>query len=216
MKINDIRVPKGANRDRKRRGRGTGSGHGKTSGKGHKGSKSRTGHHGGPRIGFEGGQMPLARRIPKRGFTNEFKVDFQVVNISMLARFADNSVVSPADLFKADKIDPQELFKYALIGFGSGIYFGKHHKAIFNLLEKSPNLAKKVFVFSTRGGGPAWLYHMPLKNVLFRKGCDILGEFSCMGYDTFGPFKLIGGLNKNRPNAKDLDNASKFAERIKI
>jgi len=98
MKISDIGMPRGANRSRKRRGRGTGSGHGKTSCKGHKGLKARSGGHGGPRLGFEGGQMPLIRRIPKRGFTNEFKREFQVVNVSALNGFDANAVVGPKEL----------------------------------------------------------------------------------------------------------------------
>lgn len=104
MRIGDIRMPKGANRPKKRRGRGTGSGHGKTSCKGHKGLLSRSGGHGGPRLGFEGGQMPLARRIPKRGFTNKFKKEFQIINLGSLNRFDDNAVISPAELFNADLI----------------------------------------------------------------------------------------------------------------
>ena len=98
MKISDIGMPRGANRSRKRRGRGTGSGHGKTSCKGHKGSKARSGGHGGPRLGFEGGQMPLIRRIPKRGFTNKFKRMFQVVNINALNGFDANAVIGPKEL----------------------------------------------------------------------------------------------------------------------
>ena len=104
MKMSDIGMPAGANRQKKRRGRGTGSGHGKTSGKGHKGSRSRTGHHGGPRVGFEGGQMPLARRIPKRGFNSQSMQIFQVVNLEVLNRFADNAVVSPEVLLKENII----------------------------------------------------------------------------------------------------------------
>jgi len=104
MKISDIGMPEGANRQKKRRGRGTGSGHGKTSGKGHKGSHSRTGHHGGPRVGFEGGQMPLARRIPKRGFNSPSVEVFQIVNLEVLNRFADNTVVSPETLLKENII----------------------------------------------------------------------------------------------------------------
>lgn len=104
MKISDIGMPKGANRKPKRVGRGTGSGHGKTSGKGHKGSLSRTGHHGGPRVGFEGGQMPLARRIPKRGFNSQSVEVFQIVNLDSLNRFADNSVISPETLLKENII----------------------------------------------------------------------------------------------------------------
>src|SRR5919106_3290634 len=79
--LNNLMQPPGSHRDRKRLGRGPGSGTGKTSGKGHKGSKARAGH-GGPGGGkphFEGGQMPLTRRLPKRGFTNEFRVEHQVV-----------------------------------------------------------------------------------------------------------------------------------------
>lgn len=108
MKISDIGRPKGANRPRKRRGRGVGSGHGKTSCKGHKGLLARSGGHGGPRLGFEGGQMPLIRRIPKRGFINEFKKIYQIVNIGSLSRFDENTVVSPAELHGANLIDDKE------------------------------------------------------------------------------------------------------------
>jgi len=86
LKLNNIGAPKGANRDKKRRGRGPGSGLGKTSGRGHKGQKARSG--GGVPPWFEGGQMPLNRRLPKRGFTNIFKKSFQLVNLDDLeARF---------------------------------------------------------------------------------------------------------------------------------
>ena len=86
LKLNNIGAPKGANRDKKRRGRGPGSGQGKTGGRGHKGQKARSG--GGVPPWFEGGQMPLNRRLPKRGFTNIFKKTFQLVNLDDLeARF---------------------------------------------------------------------------------------------------------------------------------
>jgi large subunit ribosomal protein L15 len=104
MKISDIGIPKGANRPKKRRGRGPGSGHGKTSCRGNKGLLSRSGGHGGPRLGFEGGQMPLARRIPKRGFRSKFKKIFQIVNLSVLNKFDANTVVSPAELFDTNLI----------------------------------------------------------------------------------------------------------------
>jgi large subunit ribosomal protein L15 len=92
----NIRAPKGQ-RKNKRLGRGVGSGHGKTAGKGTKGQKARAG--GGVRLGFEGGQMPLFRRIARRGFSNyPFKKEFQVVNVSDLNRFADGDVVTPASL----------------------------------------------------------------------------------------------------------------------
>jgi large subunit ribosomal protein L15 len=92
----NIRAPKGRKRN-KRLGRGIGSGHGKTAGKGTKGQKARAG--GGVRPGFEGGQMPLFRRIARRGFSNHpFKEELQVVNVADLNRFADGDVVSPASL----------------------------------------------------------------------------------------------------------------------
>jgi large subunit ribosomal protein L15 len=100
MELDDLRPAKGATRGRKRVGRGPGSGLGKTAGRGHKGQKSRSGYS--RRFGFEGGQMPLVRRIPKRGFTNNFRVEVQVVNLRDLERvFADGDAVSPETL--ADK-----------------------------------------------------------------------------------------------------------------
>lgn len=96
MKINNIGMPRGANRPMKRRGRGSGSGHGKTSCRGHKGTGARSGR--GTRLGFEGGQMPLIRRIPKRGYSAPFKCAYQIVNVSSLNRFENNSVVGPKEL----------------------------------------------------------------------------------------------------------------------
>lgn len=98
MRLGEIRVPEGATKRRKIVGRGPGSGHGKTSTRGQKGQKSRSGA--GIAVGFEGGQMPLIRRIPKRGFTNRFKKDFQIINLSQLTSFKENSVISPAELYK--------------------------------------------------------------------------------------------------------------------
>jgi large subunit ribosomal protein L15 len=97
MELHDLHPAPGAKRKRKRVGRGPGSGNGKTAGRGHKGQKSRSGYS--RRYGFEGGQMPLVRRIPKRGFTNIFRVEFQVVNLRDLERvFADGDTVSPESL----------------------------------------------------------------------------------------------------------------------
>ena len=89
MELNNLKPKKGSKHARKRVGRGPGSGHGKTAGRGEKGQKSRSGFS--RQIGFEGGQMPLHRRLPKRGFTNIFKKDYAVVNVSDLDRF-DNGV----------------------------------------------------------------------------------------------------------------------------
>lgn len=93
MKLHELSPAPGARKERKRLGRGIGSGLGKTSGKGTKGQNARAG--GGVRLGFEGGQMPLQRRLPKRGFTNIFKKDFAIVNLEALNRFEAGTVVTP-------------------------------------------------------------------------------------------------------------------------
>ena len=94
MSLNNLRPPKGAKHAKKRVGRGPGSGHGKTSSRGHKGAQSRSGFR--FKRGFEGGQMPLHRRVPKRGFHNPFRVEYAVVNLDTLAEvFEAGSAVTP-------------------------------------------------------------------------------------------------------------------------
>ena len=99
MDLNNLKPKKGARHARKRVGRGPGSGHGKTAGRGEKGQKSRSGFS--RRLGFEGGQMPLVRRLPKRGFTNIFKKEYAVVNVSDLDRFDADTNVDESTLRKA-------------------------------------------------------------------------------------------------------------------
>ena len=98
MKLHDLKPAVGATTAAKRLGRGIGSGLGKTSGKGHKGAKARSGGGKGP--GFEGGQIPLMRRIPKRGFTNKFRTEYVAINVSRLEIFEDGMVVSPVELIE--------------------------------------------------------------------------------------------------------------------
>ncbi len=105
--LSNLRAPKGANRPIKRLGRGPGSGKGKTAGKGHKGQKARAGHHAVP-TWFEGGQMPLQRRLPKRGFKNRNRLEFEVVNLKELARV------------EGDEITPELLHESGLVDLGSG------------------------------------------------------------------------------------------------
>ena len=94
MSLNNLRPPKGAKHAKKRIGRGQGSGNGKTAGRGHKGAKSRSGFK--FKRGFEGGQMPLHRRVPKRGFHNPFRVEYEVVNLdTIVATFDAGAVVTP-------------------------------------------------------------------------------------------------------------------------
>ncbi|RMF22917.1 MAG: 50S ribosomal protein L15 [Deltaproteobacteria bacterium] len=99
MQLDSMKPVPGSRRKRKRVGRGPGSGHGKTAGRGHKGARSRSGHI--LKLGFEGGQMPLARRLPKRGFRNIFRVEYQVVNLGQLGRFEDGSIVDREALRQA-------------------------------------------------------------------------------------------------------------------
>jgi len=106
MKIENIGRPKGANRPPKRVGRGSGSGHGKTSGRGSKGAKARKG--GALRIGFEGGQMPLLRRVPKRGFTSVAKKVYQIVGVERLNHFRKDSAVDKTAMEKAGFIKTAE------------------------------------------------------------------------------------------------------------
>src|SRR5213596_3408685 len=105
LSLNNLHPAKGSTHKKKRVGRGPGTGLGKTSGRGEKGQKSRSGYS--SKIGFEGGQMPLHRRLPKRGFTNIFKKDFAVVNVSDLERFENGATVDEGALRKAGLVKGQ-------------------------------------------------------------------------------------------------------------
>ena len=99
MKLHELKPAEGSRQERNRVGRGPGSGNGKTSGRGQKGQKSRSG--GGVRLGFEGGQTPLFMRLPKRGFTNVNRKEYAVVNLDILNRFEDGTEVTPLTLVEA-------------------------------------------------------------------------------------------------------------------
>jgi large subunit ribosomal protein L15 len=115
MKLNDLSPAAGSTAKAWRKGRGIGSGNGKTGGRGHKGQKARSG--GGVRVGFEGGQMPLARRIPKRGFHNIFAKPLDAINVSALNKFEDGAVVDTEALLKAGVISS---CKYGVKIIGNG------------------------------------------------------------------------------------------------
>jgi flavodoxin len=117
-------------------------------------------------------------------------------------------VVSPHD------VDIAALDGYDLIGFGSGIAFGKHYKGLLKLVDGLPVDSKKAFVFSTRGAPRQGSHHDALKRQLEGKGVTIVGEFSCRGFDTYGAMKLIGGIAKGRPNEQDLREAQEFAKSL--
>lgn len=122
-----------------------------------------------------------------------------------------------AKLVKPNEVNINELSKYDLIGLGSGIYRGEHHKALLNFASKLSQLQnKKAFIFSTRWIGPVRLYHKSLRNKLLKKNFDVIGEFSCKGFIDYSFTKYIfGGLNKKRPNEKDLMKAKDFVRGFK-
>lgn len=110
MALNNLRPPRGAKQSPKRVGRGQGSGLGRTSGRGEKGAKSRSGFH--HKRGFEGGQMPLHRRMPKRGFFNKFRTEYEIVNLDTLAaRFEPGTVVTPELLQERGLVGSGRLLK---------------------------------------------------------------------------------------------------------
>jgi large subunit ribosomal protein L15 len=106
MKLHELKPAEGSRKERKRLGRGIGSGQGKTAGKGHKGQNARSG--GGVRLGFEGGQTPLYRRLPKRGFTNFARKEYAVVNLDALNRFAEGTEVTPELLIETGVVSNEK------------------------------------------------------------------------------------------------------------
>ncbi len=120
-----------------------------------------------------------------------------------------------AEVLKPDEVDMASLGAYELVGFGSGVYGGRFHKSMLELVRKIPlSKDRKAFVFST-----SWRvkeeYNERMKNMLIDKGFDIAGDFCCKGFNCFGPFKLVGGLNKGRPNEEDIERARDFARKLK-
>ena len=144
MNLNNMSPAPGAKTEKKRLGRGIGSGLGKTSGKGHKGQNARSG--GGVRPGFEGGQMPLVRRIPKRGFTNNFKKVYSIVNVSDLEKFADGTEVTEELLLQEGVLSKVE--EYGLKVLGNGTLTKK-------LVVKANKFTKSAAEIIEKAGGKA-------------------------------------------------------------
>jgi len=120
-----------------------------------------------------------------------------------------------ADLVPTEKAQPDTLAAYDLIGFGSGIYFMKHHKTLLQFVDLLPAMKeKRAFVFSTSGDGRKQ-HHASLKEKLVNRGFTIVDEFCCRGWDTVGPLKIFAGINKGRPDEKDLAEARAFAQGLK-
>ncbi|HZD43003.1 MAG TPA: flavodoxin family protein [Methanomicrobiales archaeon] len=122
--------------------------------------------------------------------------------------------VLQADLVKTKDATPAMLQNYDLVGFGSGIYFGRHHRSLLAFMDTLPNEnGKKVFIFSTSGTGRAEA-HRTLREMVMAKGFLLIGQFACKGYDTFFLLRLIGGINRGRPDEQDLEDAARFAESL--
>ena len=120
-----------------------------------------------------------------------------------------------ADLISVANAKPEMPANYDLVGFGSGIYFGKHHKTLLKFVEMLPPVTQKqAFLFSTSGDGKI-NHHAALKEKLVNKGFAVVDEFCCKGWDTVGPLKIFGGINKGRPDENDRAAARAFARGLK-
>jgi flavodoxin len=129
---------------------------------------------------------------------------------SIFAKILNAEVKTPSE------VDPNGLSDCDLIGFGSGISFGKHYKVLLDLVGKLPMVTnKKGFIFSTSGQtGKASKFHKKLREELQSKGFNIVGEFNCAGFDTYGLLKIAGGIQKEHPNEEDLKQAEAFAQSL--
>lgn len=123
-----------------------------------------------------------------------------------------------APVLASSEVTEARLQEYGLVGFGSGIYGGMHYRGLLDFVDKLPLKQKgKAFIFSTNMLGRNFIdmHHKRLRDKLEKKGFEILGEFSCKGYDNSGPLKLIGGINKGKPDEGDFERARMFARTIK-
>lgn len=151
-------------------------------------------------------------------FSYHHKNTEKIANV--FAKVLDAQIKTP------QQIIPEELQEFGLVGFGSGIYGGKHHKSLLDLADKLPKVTnRKAFIFSTCGvpvvlAGREFLEeyaaksHSALREKLQSRGYVIINEFSCAGFNTNSFLKLFGGLNKGRPNAEDLKHAEEFAQNL--
>lgn len=123
-----------------------------------------------------------------------------------------------ADVAAPEAVDAASLARYGLVGFASGVYYGHMHPALTAWLARlpdAPSPSKPAFVVSTSGlPCLAKVWSAPVRRLLARKGFDVVGEFACRGFDTWGPLGPLGGLNRSHPDARDLARAARFAQGI--
>ncbi len=134
-------------------------------------------------------------------------------------RVADRMAeVLGAEVVDPESVDPGKLGEYDLVGFGSGIYYMAFDPRVKRLIRRLPDVdGVRAFTFFTSGAReiPLLDYTKPIRNPLAGKGFELLDTFSCRGFDTVGPFGFIGGINRGRPDDRDLDRAAAFAERLR-
>ncbi|WP_274564894.1 flavodoxin family protein [Streptomyces spiramyceticus] len=133
-------------------------------------------------------------------------------------RVADTMAqVLGAKVVAPEEVDPGELADADLVGFGSGVFYSRLHPRLTDFVKALPNGRGRAFVFATSGlpEVPLAPFTRPLVRLLEGKGFDVDGSFSCRAFDTWTPFKLVGGINKQRPNIGDLAAARAFAERLR-
>jgi len=123
-----------------------------------------------------------------------------------------------AQVLEPEQVDPESLREYALVGFGSGIFFAAYHERLRAFIKRLPHLAgTRAFLFATSGGPevPLLSYNRPLTRGLAEHGFEVISAFRCPGYDTWLPLRFIGGINRGRPDARDLTNAETFARDLR-
>ncbi|MHA1614577.1 MAG: flavodoxin family protein, partial [Candidatus Thorarchaeota archaeon] len=133
---------------------------------------------------------------------------------NVFAKVLDAQIQTPR------QVSLEEVQGYDLVGFGSGIYGDEHHRTLLDLADKLPQVTdKKAFIFSTSammGRDKVASDHSTLRSKLESKGYTIIDEFACKGFNTNSFLKYMGGMNKGKPNAKDLKHAEEFAQKLKI
>src|SRR5262245_47592536 len=127
-----------------------------------------------------------------------------------MAQVLDATVVSP------EEADPADLAAADLVGFGSGVFYARLHPRLTDFVRALPTGRGRAFVFATSGFPELVPFTRPLVRLLEAKGSAVAGCFSCRAFDTWAPLKLVGGLNKQRPDAADLAAARAFAERLRV
>jgi flavodoxin len=141
-------------------------------------------------------------------------VSYHHKNTEKIAKVLADTLEAEAKI--PEQIDPNNLSEFNIIGFGSGIYGGQLHEDLFELADRLPQTnRKKAFIFSTCNGTFVSRAMNNAKTRLQQQGFDVIGEFNCKGFTTWGPLRLVGGIHKGRPNEEDLKQAAAFAENLK-